>query len=172
MQSFSYICRILNYKKMGKRKIFEKQTVDVQTGELISTTAEYVSDNRERFFMGRTTEGIEWMFKFKNLTELQLLIMMMELESQKNRNIITFTNMQVKEAAEIIGVSEAMITKCITNLIKADFLTRVSKSNYLANPLTFYKGGTKELPIKYKTYLSYTVKEDKKEETVNSLNNN
>jgi len=35
-----------------KRKIFEKQIVDTETGEIKSITSEYVKYNTETFFMG------------------------------------------------------------------------------------------------------------------------
>lgn len=128
-----------------KRKIFEKQEVDLQTGEIIKTTSHYSYGNAETFFMGRTTEGLEWLFDFNNLTEIQLLILMIELENPKNNNIITFTGLQVSETAKILGVSEILIKKSIANLIKANFLKRVARANYIANPLCFYKGNSSSL---------------------------
>ena len=140
------------------RKIFERQTVDVNTGEIVKVTSEYVRRNEETFFMGRTTEGLEWLLKFKNLTEIQLLILMLELENYKNKNVITFTKLQLQEASNILGVAEITIKKCIQSLIANDFLIRVSRSNYLANPLTFYKGGTAELQNKLRVYLDSKIR--------------
>lgn len=143
---------------MSRRKIFEKQVVDVQTGELLSTTSEYVSENTERFFMGRTTEGIEWLLNFNNLTEVQLFLMMIELENPKNKYIIPFSKLQVEESSQILKMSEAMVRKCLTNLVKNNFLARVCSGNYIANPLTFYQGGTKTLKEKVKNFAKYSVK--------------
>ena len=138
---------------MKNRKIFEKQIIDFETGEIKSEASEYVRYNAERFFMGRTTEGLEWLLSFNNLTELVLFVMMLELEQPKNRHIICFTKLQVKESAQILGVSEAMIRKCLAGLVKNDFLRRVTAGNYVANPTTFYKGQSKEVIVKYKEYL-------------------
>ena len=143
------------------RKIFERQIVDQETGEMIKIASEYVSKNNETFFMGRTTEGIEWLLKFNNLTEVQLLILMIELENIKNNYIISFHKMQVQESAKILSVSEITIRKSIANLVTNDFLVRVERGEFLANPLTFYKGGSIQLKSKLKEYNS--VKLDKKD---------
>ena len=144
------------------RKIFERQIVDVETGEIVRTTSEYVRKNTETFFMGRTTEGIEWLLNFKNLTEVQLLILMLELENKNNKNIITFTKLQLEETSKILNVAEITIKKCIQSLINNDFLVRVTRSNYIANPLTFYKGGTVELKSKLVAYNSCKIRIDSK----------
>jgi predicted transcriptional regulator len=108
------------------------------------------------------------LLKFKNLTEIQLLILMLELENYNNKNIISFTKLQTEEAAKILNVAEITIKKCLQSLIANDFLVRVSRSNYLANPLTFYKGGTNELKNKLTSYNSVKIKQE--EEKYNSLN--
>ncbi len=54
------------------RKVFEKQTVDTATGEVVSIISEFSSKNIEKFFLGRTTEGIEWVRNFNNVTEVYL----------------------------------------------------------------------------------------------------
>ncbi len=145
---------------MSRRKIFEKQTVDFNTGQIASVDCEYVSDNMERFFMGRTTEGLEWLDGFNNITEVKLFLIMVEMSTPKSNYGIVFTSMQTKGCAEILKVSEGMIVKCITNLVKNDFLIRLSRSNYMANPLTFYQGGTKDLLKRNKIYQSLKVKKE------------
>lgn len=135
-----------------KRKIFEKQEVDLQTGEIIKTTSHYSYGNVETFFMGRTTEGLEWLFDFNNLTEIQLLLIMLELENPKNNHIITFTGLQVTETAKILKVSEILIRKSIAGLVKTNFLKRVARANYLANPLCFYKGSSTSLVKRVELY--------------------
>jgi hypothetical protein len=152
---------------MSRRKIFEKQTVDFQTGEIKAISAEYVSDNTERFVMGRTTDGTEWLAGLNNITELRLFLIMIEMARPNQNYLIIFTSYQAKGCADILGVSESMIVKSITKLIKADFLIRLSKSNYLANPLTFYQGGTKELMARNKIYQELKLKQDKKEDLTN-----
>lgn len=143
-----------------KRKIFERQTIDFETGELKISTSEYVSKNVETFFMGRTTQGLEWLLKFNSLTELQVFILLIELENIKNNYVITFTKLQLEETAKILSVAEITIKKVLQQLIKNDFLIRISKSNYLANPLTFYKGGTKELNEKHSNYQKNKIRRD------------
>ena len=145
---------------MSKRKIFEKQTVDFVTGEITSISSEYVSNNKERFVMGRTTEGMEWLAGLNNITELRLFLIMVEMSSAKSNYTIVFTTMQVKGCAEILKVSESMIVRSITNLVKNDFLMRLGKSNYLANPLTFYNGGTKELMARGRLYNELKLKKE------------
>ncbi len=141
-----------------RRKIYTRIDVDTQTGEVMKTSSEYVENNISRFFMGRTTEGIEWLLRFNNITEMQLLIIMLELEVPNNRNIVQFTKLQVEESSAILGVSEPMIKKCLGNLVKNDFVVRITQGNFLVNPYTFYKGGTSELRRRYEEYCKYRVK--------------
>ena len=135
-----------------KRKVFESQTIDYETGEVKSVIIRTVSSDNENFFMGRTTEGLEWLLDFNNLTEMQLLVLMIELENPKNNYIINFTGLQVKETAQMLKVSEIQIKKCLTGLIKNGFLKRVARANYMANPLCFYKGGTNNIMKKYEIF--------------------
>lgn len=138
---------------MGKtRKIFESQLADIATGDVISTTTNYITTHNETFFMGRTTVGLEWLFLFNNIVEMQLLILMLELEHPKNNYVIGFTGMQVKEAAQIMKVSEIHIRKCLSELCKNNFLKRLCRGNYLANPLCFYKGGSLTLKKRIEIY--------------------
>jgi len=86
-----------------------------------------------------------------------------ELENLRNRNIVSFTKMQVEESAAILKVSVPMIKKCLTSLLRKDFLRRVSRSNYAVNPLTFYRGKSKDVLEKYKMYTMYNKGIDKSE---------
>ena len=148
-------------KKNKTRKICEIQTIDKDTGEIISTQNRYATYYSETFFMGRTTVGIEWLFSFNNITEMQLLVLMLELEHPKNNYVISFTGLQVTESAKILNVSEIHIRKSLSELCRNDFLKRLCRGNYLANPLCFYKGSSLNLKERVKIYLNDTDKEEK-----------
>jgi hypothetical protein len=139
---------------MSKRKIFESQLVDYETGEIKSVFTRSVIKDEETFVMGRTTEGLDWIKEFNNLVELQLLLIMLELENPKNDYIVSFSGLQVKNAAELLEVSEIYIRKSLTSLLNKNFIRRIYRGNYLVNPLTFYKGGTKVLKHKTKIYFN------------------
>lgn len=137
------------------RKVFEKQTIDLATGEVVSIVSEYSSKNHEKFFLGRTTEGIEWIRNFNNVTEIYLFLAMLSLENTSNNYVITLSAMQINEYSVLFKCSEVYIRKCLQNLIKNDFLVRVAKCNYLANPDTFYMGGSKIRSVKRLQYSSW-----------------
>lgn len=140
---------------MPKRKVFESQTIDLETGEIKSVTTKFVSTNNENFFMSRTTEGLQWITLFNNLTEIQLMMIMIELENPKNNYIVAFTGLQVKESALFLKVSEISIRKCLTKLCESNFLKKICNANYLINPATFYKGGSYSIKQRIQNYNDY-----------------
>ncbi len=68
--------------------------------------------------------------------------------------------MQVKEYAKLFDCSEVYIRKSLSELVKNDFLVRVERCNYLANPDTFYVGGSKLRGDKRVQYLKYKAVEE------------
>ena len=73
------------------RKIFEQQTVDRLTGEVVTTTTVKVDKDNETFGMHRTAEGLDWVFDF-TAAEFQMMMILSNLENNKT-NIIQFTEL-------------------------------------------------------------------------------
>ena len=124
------------------RKIFERQIVDEDTGEIVTTTTVKYGSDLEKFFFARTTEGLEWIREFRTLRDLQVLMYLVEFQEIKS-DVIIFTSLQVKECAIFFGCSIKTVRNSISRLIESNFLKRIAKSNYISNPMSFYKGGTK-----------------------------
>lgn len=144
----------------GRRKVFEKQIIDYETGEVSSVISEYTSKNIEKFFLGRTTDGIEWVRKFNNTMELYLFLALLGLESVNNGYVITLTSFQIDEYSKLFKCSVSYVRKCLGKLVENDFLIKVGRCNYLANPDTFYVGGSKVRAEKRLKYVSMKVESD------------
>jgi len=136
---------------MSKRKIFEKQIVDLETGEVVSEERHYKEDNNETFGMHRTTEGINWIFDFTG-NELQMLIVLLELEDN-NTGIISLSPLKRKHLSNSFKKTDRYIREIITSLEKKKGLYKLSISDILLNPSLFYKGGTKIFKEKYKKWV-------------------
>lgn len=136
-----------------KRKVFEKQIVDLQTGEVVSEEVHYNSNNNETFGMHRTTEGIDWIFKFTGI-ELQMMIVLLEIEDLKT-GLISLTPLTREHICHKFNVSDRYIREVIKSLVDKDALIKITSQDLMLNPSYMYKGGTKIFKQKYQTYLKY-----------------
>lgn len=150
--------------------IYESQKIDYQTGEIIEGTKIAKSYSNERFLFARSTEGLEWINGFRTILDLKVFMVLVEFQEPKTGMSI-FTGLQIKHCALFFGCTEKTIRNCISSLIATGFLYKIASGNYYTNPYTFYKGGVITLKEKVAVWNSL-VKEDKKEEAVNSLSNN
>lgn len=125
---------------MKKRKIFEQQTVDVATGEVVSVTTSTVSGNTESFVMGRTTSGYEWLTDLTAL-ELKLLIVLVDNKGRKD-NTVTLSEGKILDICATFDFSTKTVKNALRSMRQKDLVKQVSKGVYLVNPLTFYSGGT------------------------------
>jgi Firmicute plasmid replication protein (RepL) len=139
-----------------KRTLFESQTVDMSTGEIIKTSKIVADNNNETFGMHRTTEGIEWVYKFKG-NELQCLLTFSHLEDFKT-GVVSLSPLRRKEVAKALEISVQSLSRVIKQLENKDALHRITDGDLILNPLYFYKGKSSKWGEKYRTYLKY--KED------------
>lgn len=152
---------------MKKRKVFEQQTIDLTTGEVIRDVKQFVTGNDETFFMGRTTEGLEWTKNIKTATDIQVLFVMLQFQNQKTNTII-FSPLQIEETAAFYGVTTKTIRNAINSLIANDFLVKIKSSNYIANPLCFYIGRSVDIPGKLMFYNSVKESQNDKKKSLDN----
>lgn len=136
-----------------KRKVFEKQIVDLQSGEVVSEEIHYHSNNAETFGMHRTTEGVDWIFKFTGI-EFQMMIVLLEIEDLKT-GLISLTPLIREHVCSKFDKSDRYVREIIKSLVDKDAVVKITSQDLMLNPSYMYKGGTKIFKQKYQTYLKY-----------------
>lgn len=132
------------------KKVFERQII-TSDGELLSSETIKIGSNEELFFFARTTQGLEWIKVFKELQDLQLLMVLVEYQDPKS-GVAILTKLQIEEIASFFNKNEKTIRNSISRLIKVGCVYKIANCNYLVNPEMFYKGGTKHLAGKIKDW--------------------
>lgn len=126
-----------------KKKIFEKQIIDYETGEVTSVTTVTASKFSESFSMCRTTSGIEWVGELTG-NEIKTLIFLLEIESEKQK-LVTLGPTNRKDLAEFLKVGINRVSKIIKALEEKEYLLRLNNQEIKLNPKGFYKGSSKEV---------------------------
>ena len=125
---------------MKKRIIYEQQTVDVTTGELLTVTKSSIKGNDESFVMGRTTAGYEWLIDLTAL-ELKLLMIMVDNKGRKD-NTIALTGGKIQDIGIALNFSCKTIKNALRTMRQKRLIKEVSRGVYLVDPSTFFSGGT------------------------------
>lgn len=133
-----------------KRKIFEQQIIDLETGVVTSVTQVTVSKFCETFIMGRTTDGMEWLNLFSG-DEIKLLIILTEMQDIKTR-IVHFTPVNRHYAEKMMSLKSNSLSKMIKRLEDKQALIRQSRTELILNPTYFYKGSSKEVLKNYNDF--------------------
>lgn len=97
----------------------------------------------ETFIFNRTTDGLGWLNLFDKFQQYKTLMYMVMSENSRT-GIIVFTSSQIKECADMFGVTVKTIRNSISELIKIKALKRIGNNNYKANPMYVYVGGLKK----------------------------
>lgn len=135
---------------MKKKQIFEKQTIDLITGEVVTVTTSSLRGNEEKFVMGRTTEGFEWL---KDLTALELkMLMIMVNNKSRNDNMIPLPDGRICDIAITLGLSLVTLKNALRELRIKKLIKEVSRGTFLVDPCTFYTGGSDNWKSMYKEY--------------------
>ena len=138
---------------MTKRKVFEKQILDVATGEIYSEEVHYTSNNNETFGMHRTTEGVDWIFEFTGI-ELQMMVVLLEIEDLKT-GIVSLTPLMKSHLVDKFDKSSRYIREIIASLEHKDALFKITTQDIILNPMYMYKGGTKVFKTKLNNYIQF-----------------
>ena len=128
---------------MAKRKIFEQQIVDLDSGEVTKITTTSIVKNNETFGMYRTTTGVEWVLDFSG-KELQLLMVLLNYEDLKSR-IVPLSALTRKTITEMFNISPSTLSHLIKQMEDKKHLLRLTKTDILLNPSFFYKGSSLDL---------------------------
>ena len=135
--------------KMGKKKVFQSTVVDVSTGEVLEERSVFVDAALEQFGMFRTTEGIEWLLELGEV-ELKLLVML-HLWSDDDGSV-SLSPIRREFVVRKLRTSGRTLRRSLVGLSEKGALLRLSKDDFVVNPSTFFKGGSKELKNKIKNY--------------------
>lgn len=141
-----------------KRKIYEKQIVDTDTGELISLSTVSVSKFYETFLMARTTDALNWIYELTG-NEIKTIIFFSDLEEIPKAEVkevvlypCKYTLLERKRLAEILKCTDRYLRRVIQGLIDKGWLIKLTESDYLLNPNGFYKGSSKEIVGRIRKY--------------------
>lgn len=135
---------------MLKRRIV-RETVhtDYTTGEIITSTKVFAgSASKELFLMLRTTYGLDFLDKFKNLLQLKILLM---LAKDVSDGVVRVDGVVLDKYSKDLGKSIIYIRKIIKFLADNNFIKRHSRGIYLINPEYIHKG-TSDLHLKIEEY--------------------
>lgn len=133
-----------------KKKIFEKQIIDYETGEITSVTTVTASKFSESFSMCRTTSGIEWVGELTG-NEIKTLIFLLEIESEKQK-LVSLGPTNRKDLAEFLKVGINRVSKILKGLEEKEYLLRLNNQEIKLNPKGFYKGSSKEVLPRIKEF--------------------
>ena len=134
-------------------KIYEEQIVDMETGEVKTITTKSVSSNSERFGFHRTTEGIEWICDFSG-NEMKMLMILLEFENDKTMTV-SLSKLEKDHILNLLNISKQYFYRVIKALIENDALVKLSSSDFVLNPMFFYRGGSLKWKGKYEFYNSF-----------------
>src|ERR1035437_2809130 len=120
------------------RYLFESQTINTETGEIVSSHTTEVTKINERFIMCRTTDSLSWLKEFTG-RELQMLMVLNQIENIQTKTV-TLTPLIRKEIMEFFQISKTSLSTILTGMEDKKFLLRLSQSDILLNPIYIYKG--------------------------------
>ena len=120
------------------RKVFESQTVNMETGEVKSITKVTVTKSKETFSMCRTTNGVEWIKEFSG-REMQLFIVLNNIENLET-HMVNLTPLSRQDICSFFEITKSTLANLLATMEDKAFLVRLSKSDILLNPSYFYKG--------------------------------
>lgn len=137
------------------RKIYVKETVDMETGELITIQSVTSNPFTEIFSMFRRTEGIGWIFDFTG-NELQLMFALSEFErSLDENNVIILTSMDKELLAGLAGYSIRYLNKVLSSLVSKKALFKSDSEHYYLNPTFVFQGDSKKIPLRIEAYRKF-----------------
>ena len=144
---------------MSKKVTYRREVVDYTTGEVLHSTVEYkIKSDNFKFHMSNA--DLSWIKNFNNLTELQVLYLLMEYEDLKS-GVVYVDSDRKKAMAKYLDLSNASIVKALENLVVNDSIVRVRRGCYMVNPLILFQGGTATLENKIEKYNEYKYQQQK-----------
>jgi hypothetical protein len=128
----------------SKRVFKTKETVDINSGELVVSEIEYRSETEPSYFKSYCND-LASLHKLNNATKSVLWFLAKKMDFQ-NQIIV---NVDLKEqAVSEIGIKIDMVNKAISTLYKTDILLKRNKTRrgvYIVNPKYFAKGSWKDI---------------------------
>lgn len=135
---------------MKQSTIFQTQTIDFSTGEIKEMTVVKASGNKEKFFMGRESDGLDWFYNLSG-NQLKTLVFLLSLERVPKESDTTLTHVTVlgktdREVLQsILKCTPQYLNRVISSLIKEKWLVKLSTTDFIINPKGFYKGPAKDV---------------------------
>jgi hypothetical protein len=118
-------------------------TIDVETGELITTTQSKtfsVKINQDEFFM-TYFEQLAGFFELTSAKEILLMVKLCGI-AEFNTGRVFLTAERRKELMEQLSMSKNYISVCLKSLADKK-LIKGTRNDYVINPIVFWKGNNK-----------------------------
>lgn len=124
--------------ELGKTIVYEKQTADPETGELITTLKKFrLKIDGDNFYMSYI-EYMSGFFKLKSAIDIKLLIKFC-MGADYNTGKISISPAMRTEFEETLSISSSQISQSINNLKRLKLISG-DRGFYLINPSVFWKG--------------------------------
>ena len=133
---------------MGARKIVERVVVDAMTGQVLDSQISFVKWQSQRFFMMRTTYGVEFLM---GLSKVELvLFFMLSCFADGNGLVSLYKDRKIK-LCDKLGVSSRSLRRSIVSLVEGGLLKQMG-DELMINPNYVFKCSTKDLKDRINKY--------------------
>jgi hypothetical protein len=130
---------------------YVEEVVDYATGEIVSNVKRYTyKTNGKRFAMMQLDDN--WNRKIKAM-DVYVLFELIKYDNQHTMHINIDKSLR-ENLCKNLDISEAQITKSLSNMVKENILKRVSRGTYMINPSTVWIGNTQKQEEKQEIYNS------------------
>ena len=135
---------------MPKRIVRETNYIDYTTGEIKANIKVYSGSTfRESFLMLRTTKGLDFLDRFRNVLQLKVLL---TLSQDVIDGVVRIDNVSLTKYSKDLKASIPYLRKIIRFLMDNDFVKRQQRGIYMINPTYIHKGNTGNLHERIKEF--------------------
>lgn len=133
------------------KKTYIQESINHETGEILTTTSFYQTTNRDGGKYGLFDRDTCW---YKDLTAVSEFKIMYQLLNHENQhtNLINIDKKIKEKICQTIELSEKQFENTIRSLIKKDKLKRLRKGVYMLNPEYMWIGNVKNKTNKINIY--------------------
>lgn len=162
-------------QNVSKNRVIKTETViDQRTGEILLEKGQFKVATEPDY----VKLYLDCMAVFKGLKTgvspflLELLNYMTyaKIEDKTGGQLITITKWHRKQIAEKLKISDSLITKNLTQLVKANILKRLDRSVYQANPQVFGRGDWRDIQCLRATFDFVTKEIQLEKQTAEEIN--
>lgn len=127
---------------MGKKLVFEKETLNKETGEIITTSKTFTLKTSAESFYMTFVDNLAGVLQIKSLLDSKLLSILCT-KAEFNTGIINLSASLRNEICLELKTSTQNISNSLNRLKKLELITG-EKGTFKINPMIFWKGTLEE----------------------------